>query len=150
MANIDVETGLPQLTEGLFWRVVDEYPYDFAFHSYISVQMIQKYQETSVIPPRYFWGLFPIEKRKIITTDKEMVVITQLLWDESNPVPEENKERRYVVSVTDDSGVEYYGVRSGCATSIQVLEAAQKAFERYERRLESNKLIGDYPPKKLE
>jgi hypothetical protein len=140
LMEINLETGLPELPSGMFWRVEAVNHWGSPWEV-MCVHIIERRSVRSQVPVR-FWGAFGVQKW--VSSDLETTHITQSLWRPGSiPNPSDDDW------TLDQDAIRRKQVRATEATPEMILLAAEKAFGRYELKLKSESLIGDYPPKKL-
>ena len=135
MTEIDLETGLPHTTQGMFWRVNDsqEYPSFFLLGKtpadwptgpnveLISIRLIHRFEDRRIF-------LTPMKRQVYVGhTTEEVVEVREFL---------KNKDGSYT--------------KRSEMTPKKIRQACERAIEKHEEDLRITKLIGDYPPKKLE
>lgn len=146
MTNIDLETGLPALKEGQFWRVRERQPdlYNHFESPYSVVELVERV-EGEYRDRRQFLGI-NLWYGPPYKTIEESVLAYQVMWDPERPFNGADKNAGWIVTVDD---ARYYPVPGERITPSMILEAAKKALEWYESKTTAQKLLGDYPPKKL-
>lgn len=129
MTDIDLNTGLPALPENFFWRV-GEHVSGFPFEApCVRVELVEKYLEPKLVETlnvnTFLWF-----NRKVEVYEEENVHFRQDIYEKVDG------ERIIDKSLSE-------------VTPADILETAQKLFDRYTRVKETRNLFGNYPPKKL-
>lgn len=140
MVDINLETGLPEIPEGHFWRVVDQDTH-WGIYPYVSVQMILPFTITRREKKKFLW--FKYEGAEI-TERNESIIIDQGIWDPNVEAGDDT-----AIVFTDLEGVRRPALHRNELTPESILAAAQKGLNTYQKRLTAKSLMGDYPPKKL-
>ena len=135
MSEIDLEIGLPYTPQGMFWRVNDNQEYSPFVLLYrpedglpigpnvelISTRLIHRFEDKQIF-------LTPIKRQVYVgLTTEEFVEVREFL---------KNKDGSYT--------------KRSEMTPKKIRQACERAIEKYEEELRIKRLIGDYPPKKLE
>lgn len=121
MSDIDVATGLPQLPEGYWWQVGRVADEEGMYH--VTVSIVTKHKYVSWRPKR-LW-IFELGSKRYeyeqISTVRVGIVrdATRKLMDQLQVTPSD------------------------------ILLTAQEVLSTWEKSLEVEKLLGDYPPNKL-
>lgn len=137
MTNIDPNTGLPELPEGYFWRV--DQPLSLPKKEY----------------PIY-GGYTP---RPTPDKSRLRIYLVQTIKG-SNKVRQYRGKNRFTRWITANETVQVdasferevtrYGEDCKGRNAIAVRNAAKRIMKRWNADKEASKLVGDYPPKKLE
>lgn len=145
MTDIDLTTGLPALKEGQFWRVRKCEPgwYDSLGQGYLVVELIERI-EFEKRTRRTFLGI-PLWLAPPVKVVDHATLAYQVIWDPDRPFV----EKEYAGRLVTVDGKKYFPLSVESLTPSIILEAAKKALSWYEDKLASEKLLGDYPPKKL-
>lgn len=143
MTDIDPSTGLPALKEGRFWRVRERHPDWFVSSICLVVELVEQVEVENRTRVE-FLGI-PLWSKTPITVVEENTLAYQVLWNPNLPVVEKD----YTGWSVEVDGLKYHPLQTGDLTPSIILEGARKALEWYERKIDTEKLLGDYPPKNL-
>lgn len=144
--DIDLATGLPKLPDGLRWKVAEESAsYWGMSKAGVRVSIVEDYEERGEID---LW-LFSIPSTRMVKRTRFLhsdlvqkhVVEKAIFRDENDP-----SDNIVYVEKTFDG---YKQVTKDELTAELILETAKSVLEEYNQRLAGEKLLGDYPPKKL-
>jgi hypothetical protein len=125
MSELNSDTGLPALPDGMFWRVMQERHYYGGLTNAVVVQIIQPYTETTR-PPRTFFGI------QFGTYPEKEVRKENILGEEI--ITGEDKEKYILYSKI---------------TADDVYRTAELVLAAYNKSQSAKDLLGDYPPNKL-
>lgn len=155
MRKIDDATGLPELPEGYFWRVekqsvsiMEKRPDTEWYATYSPSPHIEpgrEYRDAVSTVTRKAWGLFPVT-RTVVSKETRIVNRSQAVVTQKT----EETGEKYTVRGT----IRYDNIRMPDQefklhkdlTREDLIPLCEKALEKFDNR----KLLGDYPPKKLE
>ena len=131
MTEINPETGLPYTPQAMFWRVNDHYEYPPVFFlcenptgpnvELIRTRLIHRFEDRRIFLTRMTRQIY------VGHTTEEVVEVREFL---------KNKDGSYT--------------KRSEMTPKKIRQACERAIEKYEEDLRIKKLVGDYPPKKLE
>lgn len=131
MTEINPETGLPYTPRLCFWRVNDQYEYPPFFFlgenatgpnvELIRTRLIHRFEDRKNFLTRMTRQIY------VAHTTEEVVEVREFL---------KNKDGSYT--------------KRSEMTPKKIRQACERAIEKYEEDLRIKKLVGDYPPKKLE
>lgn len=145
MSDISEVTGLPLLPEGMFWRV--RQTSDGHFGSYKRGFIVEIIERTMTISytERRFLKIFRRQPHRTEHLGENTIAARWINVSYFAPSRDdlENGEPGPQVSRVRDVTLEEL-------TPELILETAEKVMDAYRDRLKAEKLLGDYPPLKLE